>query len=493
MLDTNTNPLNLKDPDLLRMQGLVAGKWCDADSGKTLEVTNPATGEVIGTAPLMGADETRRAIEAAKAAMPAWAAKTAKERATILRKWHDLMLEATDDLAKIMTVEMGKPLAEAKGEVAYAASFIEWFAEEGKRIYGDTIPEHQNDKRIVVIKQPIGVTVAITPWNFPIAMITRKAAPALAAGCPMVIKPAELTPYSAFAMAVLAERAGIPDGILGIVTGDAPTIGKEMTSNPHVAKLTFTGSTAVGKLLMEQCASTVKKTSMELGGNAPFIVFDDANLDEAVEAALASKYRNAGQTCVCANRLYVQENIKDAFVAKLLERVKDLKVGNGLEDGVMQGPLITEAAVKKVEELIKDALDKGAKIEIGGNRHSLGQTFFEPTIMTGVTQEMRVAREETFGPMAPIFTFKDEADVIAMANDTEFGLAAYLCARDIGRIWRVSEALEYGIVGINTGIISTEVAPFGGVKQSGLGREGSKYGIDDYLEIKYMCIGGLDS
>jgi len=493
MLDKNTNPLNLKDPDLLRMQGLVAGKWCDADGGGKIDVTNPATGEVIGTVPSMGAAETRRAIEAAKAAMPGWAGKTAKERATILRKWHDLMLENTDDLAKIMTVEMGKPLAEAKGEVAYAASFIEWFAEEGKRIYGDTIPEHQSDKRIVVIKQPIGVTVAITPWNFPIAMITRKAAPALAAGCPMVIKPAELTPFSAFAMAVLAERAGIPAGILGVVTGEAADIGKEMTSNPIVAKLTFTGSTAVGKLLMEQCASTVKKTSMELGGNAPFIVFDDANLEEAVEAAIASKYRNAGQTCVCANRIYVQESIQDAFVARLTERVKDLKVGNGLEDGVMQGPLITEAAVKKVEDHIKDALEKGATLALGGHRHPLGHTFFEPTILTGVTQEMKVAKEETFGPMAPIFTFKEEADVIAMANDTEFGLAAYLCARDIGRIWRVSEALEYGIVGINTGIISTEVAPFGGVKQSGIGREGSKYGIDDYLEIKYMCIGGINS
>ncbi|MBO0334826.1 NADP-dependent succinate-semialdehyde dehydrogenase [Sneathiella sp. CAU 1612] len=493
MLDKNTNPLNLKDPDLLRMQGLVAGKWCDADGGGKIDVTNPATGEVIGTVPSMGAAETRCAIEAAKAAMPGWAGKTAKERATILRKWYDLMLENTDDLAKIMTVEMGKPLAEAKGEVAYAASFIEWFAEEGKRIYGDTIPEHQSDKRIVVIKQPIGVTVAITPWNFPIAMITRKAAPALAAGCPMVIKPAELTPFSAFAMAVLAERAGIPAGILGVVTGEAADIGKEMTSNPIVAKLTFTGSTAVGKLLMEQCAGTVKKTSMELGGNAPFIVFDDANLEEAVEAAIASKYRNAGQTCVCANRIYVQESIQDAFVARLTERVKDLKVGNGLEDGVMQGPLITEAAVKKVEDHIKDALEKGATLALGGHRHPLGHTFFEPTILTGVTQEMKVAKEETFGPMAPIFTFKEEADVIAMANDTEFGLAAYLCARDIGRIWRVSEALEYGIVGINTGIISTEVAPFGGVKQSGIGREGSKYGIDDYLEIKYMCIGGINS
>ncbi|MEX1035019.1 MAG: NADP-dependent succinate-semialdehyde dehydrogenase [Sneathiella sp.] len=493
MLDNNTNPLNLKDPELLRMRSLVAGKWCDADSGDKINVTNPATGDVIGTVPNMGAAETRRAIEAAKDAMPGWAGKTAKERATTLRKWHDLMLENTDDLAKIMTVEMGKPLAEAKGEVAYAASFIEWFAEEGKRIYGDTIPEHQNDKRIVVIKQPIGVTVAITPWNFPIAMITRKAAPALAAGCPMVIKPAELTPFSAFAMAVLAERAGIPEGILSVVTGEAKDIGREMTSNPIVAKLTFTGSTAVGKLLMEQCAGTVKKTSMELGGNAPFIVFDDANLDEAVEAAMASKYRNAGQTCVCANRIYVQNGIHDAFVEKLTEKAKGLKVGNGLEDGVTQGPLITESAVKKVEEHIKDALDKGATLALGGHRHSLGQTFFEPTILTGATPDMKVAREETFGPMAPIFRFTDEAEVIAMANDTEFGLAAYLCARDIGRIWRVSEALEYGIVGINTGIISTEVAPFGGVKQSGIGREGSKYGIDDYLEIKYMCIGGINS
>ncbi|MEH6546321.1 MAG: NAD-dependent succinate-semialdehyde dehydrogenase [Sneathiella sp.] len=493
MLEKNDNPLNLNDPDLLRMQGLIGGVWCDADSGETLEVKNPATGEVVGTTPLMGAAETRRAIEAASAAMPAWAGKTAKERANILRKWHDLMLENTEDLARIMTIEMGKPLAEARGEVAYAASFIEWFAEEGKRIYGDTIPEHQNDKRIVVIKQPIGVTVAITPWNFPIAMITRKAAPALAAGCPMVIKPAELTPYSAFAMAVIAERAGIPAGILGIVTGDAPAIGTEMTSNPIVQKLTFTGSTAVGKLLMEQCAGTVKKTSMELGGNAPFIVFDDANLDEAVEAAIASKYRNSGQTCVCANRMYIQSGIHDAFLEKFSEQVKNLKVGNGLDDGVLQGPLIVEAAVQKVERHIEDAVSKGAKIALGGNRHSLGQTFFEPTILTGVTQEMMVAREETFGPMAALFKFDDEQEVIAMANDTEFGLAAYLCARDIGRIWRVSEALEYGIVGINTGIISTEVAPFGGVKQSGIGREGSKYGIDDYLEIKYMCIGGINS
>ncbi|WP_181017940.1 NADP-dependent succinate-semialdehyde dehydrogenase [Sneathiella aquimaris] len=484
--------MNLKDPQLFRQQGLIDGKWCDADSGANFEVTNPATGDVMGTVPKMGAAETKRAIDAAKKAMPAWAGLTAKARATILRKWHDLMIENTDDLARLMTMEMGKPLAEAKGEVAYAASFIEWFAEEGKRIYGDTIPEHQSDKRIIVLKQPIGVTAAITPWNFPIAMITRKAAPALAAGCPMVIKPAEMTPYSAFAMAVLAERAGVPAGILSVVTGVPQDIGGEMTSNPDVAKLTFTGSTATGKLLMEQCAATVKKTSMELGGNAPFIVFDDADLDDAVEAALASKYRNAGQTCVCANRLYVQEGVYDEFANRLAEKVKGMKVGNGLEDGVTQGPLINENAVKKVESHIEDALSKGAKILVGGKRHELGHTFFEPTILTGATTDMKVAREETFGPMAPLFKFKEEDEVIALANDTEFGLAAYLCARDIGRIWRVSEGLEYGIVGINTGIISTEVAPFGGVKQSGIGREGSKYGLDDYLEIKYMCLGGLD-
>lgn len=492
MLNTTHNPLNLKDPSLFQQQALINGEWVDADNGKTIDVTNPATGDVIGTIPQMGAIETKRAIAAAKAAMPGWAGKTAKERANILRKWHDLMLENTDDLARLMTIEMGKPLAEAKGEVAYAASFIEWFAEEGKRIYGDTIPEHQSDKRIIVLKQPIGVTVAITPWNFPVAMITRKAAPALAAGCPMVIKPAELTPYSAFAMAVLAERAGIPKGILGVVTGVPQEIGGEMTSNTDVAKLTFTGSTATGKILMEQCARTVKKTSMELGGNAPFIVFDDANMDDAIEAAIASKYRNAGQTCVCANRLYIQEGIYDEFADRLAERVRAIKVGDGLEDGVAQGPLITEAAVNKVEEHIADALSKGAEVLVGGGRHELGKTFFEPTILKNATTDMKVAREETFGPMAPLFRFKDEAEVIALANDTEFGLAAYLCARDIGRIWRVSEALEYGIVGINTGIISTEVAPFGGVKQSGIGREGSKYGIDDYLEIKYMCLGGLD-
>jgi succinate-semialdehyde dehydrogenase / glutarate-semialdehyde dehydrogenase len=482
----------LNDPTLFRQQGLINGEWCDADSGKTIAVNNPATGDIIGTIPEMGGEETKRAIDAAKAAMPEWAGRTAKERATILRRWHDLMLENTDDLARLMTIEMGKPLAEAKGEVAYAASFIEWFAEEGKRIYGDTIPEHQSDKRIIVLKQPIGVTVAITPWNFPVAMITRKAAPALAAGCPMVIKPAEMTPFSAFAMAVLAERAGVPKGILGVVTGVPQAIGKEMTGNPDVAKLTFTGSTATGKLLMEQCAATVKKTSMELGGNAPFIVFDDANMEDAIEAALASKYRNAGQTCVCANRIYVQDAVYDEFAEKLAARVSEMKIGNGLDDGVTQGPLINEAAVQKVESHIEDALSKGAKLLLGGKRHEMGQSFFEPTILTDVTTDMKVAREETFGPMAPLFRFKDEAEVIALANDTEFGLAAYICARDIGRVWRVSEKLEYGIVGINTGIISTEVAPFGGVKQSGIGREGSKYGIDDYLEIKYMCLGGLD-
>ncbi|MBL4666727.1 MAG: NADP-dependent succinate-semialdehyde dehydrogenase [Sneathiella sp.] len=492
MQNSPENTLNLKDPSLFRQQALIDGNWCDADNGKKIDVINPATGEIIGTVPEMGEAETRRAIAAAKAAMPGWAGKTAKERANILRKWHDLMLENTDDLARLMTIEMGKPLAEAKGEVAYAASFIEWFAEEGKRIYGDTIPEHQSDKRIIVLKQPIGVTVAITPWNFPIAMITRKAAPALAAGCPMVIKPSEMTPYSAFAMAVLAERAGIPKGILGVVTGIPQAIGGEMTSNTDVAKLSFTGSTATGKLLMRQCADTVKKTSMELGGNAPFIVFDDADLDDAVEAALASKYRNAGQTCVCANRLYIQEGVYDKFASMLAAKVKEMKVGNGLDDGVTQGPLINQAAVRKVEEHIADAVSKGATVLIGGKRHEKGETFFEPTILTGATSDMRVAREETFGPMAPLFKFKDEDEVIALANDTEFGLAAYLCARDIGRVWRVSEKLEYGIVGINTGIISTEVAPFGGVKQSGIGREGSKYGLDDYLEIKYMCLGGLD-
>ena len=484
--------LQLKDPSLFRQQCYIDGKWVDADSGKTIPVTNPATGEILGTIPNMGAAETRRAIEAANAAWPAWRAKTAKERANILRKWFDLMMANQEDLARILTAEQGKPLAEARCEIAYGASFIEWFAEEGKRIYGDTIPGHQADKRIVVLKEPIGVCAAITPWNFPNAMITRKSGPALAAGCTMVLKPATATPYSALAMAELGERAGLPAGVFSIVTGSASQIGGEMTSNPIVRKLTFTGSTEIGKVLMEQCARTVKKTSMELGGNAPFIVFDDADLDAAVEGALMSKFRNTGQTCVCANRLLVQDSVYDAFSAKLAEKVKAMKVGNGLEAGMVQGPLIDDAAVLKVEEHIADALAKGAKVIAGGKRHALGRTFFEPTVLAGVTTDMKVAREETFGPVAPLFRFKDEAEAIRMANDTEFGLAAYFYARDIGRIWRVSEGIEYGIVGINTGIISTEVAPFGGMKESGLGREGSKYGIEDYLEVKYLCMGGVD-
>ncbi len=484
--------LNLKDPTLFRQQCYIDGKWADADSGKTIPVNNPATGEILGTVPNMGAAETRRAIEAANAAFPAWRAKTAKERSTILRKWFDLMMANQEDLAKILTAEQGKPLTEARGEIAYGASFIEWFAEEGKRIYGDTIPQHQADRRIVVLKEPIGVCAAITPWNFPNAMITRKSGPALAAGCTMVLKPASATPYSALVMAELGERAGIPKGVFSIVTGGSSAIGSEMTSNPLVRKITFTGSTQVGKLLLQQCASTVKKASMELGGNAPFIVFDDADIDAAVEGALASKYRNAGQTCVCANRLLVQDKVYDAFAAKLTEKVKTMKVGNGMEPGVVQGPLIDAAAVTKVEEHISDALSKGAKVLTGGKRHALGGTFFEPTVLANVNTTMKVTKEETFGPVAPLFRFKDEKEAIRLANDTEFGLASYFYGRDIGRIWRVAEALEYGIVGINTGIISTEVAPFGGVKESGLGREGSKYGIDDYLVIKYLAIAGID-
>jgi succinate-semialdehyde dehydrogenase/glutarate-semialdehyde dehydrogenase len=481
--------LELKDPSLFRQQCYVDGDWVNADSGKSIAVTNPATGQKLGTVPSMGAAETRRAIEAANAAWPAWRAKTAKDRAVILRKWFDLMMANQDDLGKLMTAEQGKPLAEAKGEIAYAASFIEWFAEEGKRIYGDTIPGHQADKRIVVLKEGIGVCAAITPWNFPAAMITRKAGPALAAGCPMVLKPATATPFSALALAVLAERAGIPKGVFSVVTGSAKEIGGEMTSNPIVRKLTFTGSTEIGKVLMEQCAKTVKKTSMELGGNAPFIVFDDADLDAAAEGAMMSKYRNAGQTCVCANRILVQDSVYDAFAQKLGERVAKLKVGNGMEAGVTTGPLIDEAAVKKVEEHIDDAVKKGAKVVAGGKRHSLGGLFFEPTILANVDTSMKVTKEETFGPVAPLFRFRTEEEAIRMANDTEFGLAAYFYSRDIGRVWRVSEAVEYGIVGVNTGIISTDVAPFGGMKESGLGREGSKYGIEDYLEVKYLCMG----
>ncbi len=481
--------LQLKDPALLRQQSYLDGKWVDADNGATLDVINPATGEKIGTVPKMGAGETRRAIEAASRALPAWAKKTAKERAAILRRWYDLMLTHQDDLATLMTAEQGKPLAESKGEILYSASFLEWFGEEAKRLYGDVIPGHQADKRILVLRQPVGVVAAITPWNFPSAMIARKVAPALAAGCTFVCKPATQTPYSAFAMAELAARAGVPAGVLNVLTGGSTEIGGEMTSNPIVRKLTFTGSTEVGKKLTEQCAGTLKKLSMELGGNAPFIVFDDADLDAAVAGAIASKYRNTGQTCVCANRLLVQSGVYDAFARKLVDAVSKLRVGDGLKGATDQGPLIDSKAVAKVEEHITDAVSKGAKVAFGGKRHALGGTFFEPTVLTGVTSQMVVAREETFGPVAPLFRFETEADAIRMANDTEFGLAAYFYTRDLSRSWRVSEALEYGIVGLNTGLISTEVAPFGGVKESGFGREGSKYGILDYTELKYVCTG----
>lgn len=487
-MTTAHETLALKDPALLRERAFVAGEWQAADGGATLEVRNPATGALIGTVPAMGAAETRRAIDAANAAWPAWRKKTAKERAAILRKWHDLMIAHADDLALILTTEQGKPLAEAKGEIGYTASFLEWFAEEGKRVYGDTIPTPAADKRIVVTKEPVGVCAAITPWNFPAAMITRKVGPALAAGCPIVVKPAEATPFSALAMAVLAERAGVPAGVFSVVTGEPKAIGGELTSNPIVRKLSFTGSTPVGRLLMAQCAATVKKVSLELGGNAPFIVFDDADLDAAVEGAIASKYRNSGQTCVCTNRFYVHEKVYDAFAEKLTAAVAKLKVGLGTEAGVVQGPLINGAAVRKVEAHIADALDKGARVTTGGQRHPLGHGFFEPTVLTGVTPDMKVAKEETFGPLAPLFRFSTEEEAIRYANDTEFGLAAYFYSRDIGRVWRVAEALEYGMVGINAGIISNEVAPFGGVKQSGLGREGSHYGIDDYVVIKYMCV-----
>jgi succinate-semialdehyde dehydrogenase/glutarate-semialdehyde dehydrogenase len=484
--------MELTDSGLFRQQCYIAGEWCDAEDGATQPINNPATGEILGTVPRMGAAEARRAIEAANIALPGWRARTAKDRAAILRRWHDLMMENQEDLAILMTAEQGKPLAESRGEIAYAASFIEWFAEEGKRIYGDTIPTAFADRRIVVIKEPIGVTVAITPWNFPAAMITRKVGPALAAGCPMVIKPASATPFSALALAVLAERAGVPPGVLSVVTGGAGAIGGEMTSNPIVRKLSFTGSTAVGKKLMEQCAGTLKKMSLELGGNAPFIVFDDADLDAALTGAMASKYRNAGQTCVCANRLLVQDIVYDAFTEKLAAAAAALRVGDGLKGEVDQGPLIDMSAVEKVESHIADAVAKGARLVVGGSRHELGGTFFEPTVLVDVTPDMAVAREETFGPLAPVFRFKTEAEAIEMANDTEFGLAAYFYSRDVGRVWRVAEALEYGIVGINEGIISTEVAPFGGMKESGFGREGSKYGIEDYLEIKYLCLGGID-
>ncbi|AFT88193.1 NADP-dependent succinate-semialdehyde dehydrogenase [Paraburkholderia phenoliruptrix] len=483
--------LTLKDPALLKTAAYIAGEWQGADDAATFEVVNPATGEVIATVPRMGTAETRRAIAAANAAWPAWRAITAKQRAVILRKWHDLMLEHADDLALILTTEQGKPLAEAKGEIQYAASFLEWFAEEGKRVSGDTIPTPAADKRIVVTKEPVGVCAAITPWNFPAAMITRKVGPALAAGCPIIVKPAEATPLSALALAVLAERAGVPRGVFNVVTGEPKAIGAEMTGNPIVRKLSFTGSTPVGRLLMAQCAPTVKKVSLELGGNAPFIVFDDADLDAAVAGAIASKYRNSGQTCVCTNRFYVHDKVYDAFADKLRAAVEQLKVGRGTEAGVTQGPLINEAAVLKVESHIADALAKGARVVTGGKRHALGHGFFEPTVLADVTPDMKVARDETFGPLAPLFRFSSDEEVIRLANDTEFGLASYFYSRDIARVWRVAEALEYGMVGINTGLISNEVAPFGGVKQSGLGREGSHYGIDDYVVIKYMCMGGL--
>lgn len=481
--------LNLKDPSLLKQQCYLNGEWVSGSD--TINVTNPATGEVIGTIPHLGQAETAKAIADANAAWPAWRKKTAKERSAILRKWFNLMIENQDDLAMILTAEQGKPLAEAKGEIAYGASYIEWFAEEGKRVYGENIPSHMADRRIMITKEPIGVCVAITPWNFPNAMITRKAAPAMAAGCPMIVRPADLTPFSALAMAELAHRAGVPAGVFQVITGKSRVIGAEFTSNPTVRKLTFTGSTEVGRVLMEQCAPTVKKVSMELGGNAPFIVFDDADLDAAVEGAMVSKYRNAGQTCVCANRLYVQSGVYAAFADKLAHAVAALTVGNGMADGITQGPLIDHAAVAKVESHIADALSKGAQLKVGGQRHALGGTFFQPTVLTEVTQAMHVAREETFGPVAPLFRFDTEAEVIAMANDTEFGLASYFYSRDIGRVWRVAEQLEYGMVGINTGLISNETAPFGGVKQSGLGREGSHFGIEDYLEVKYVLMGGI--
>jgi len=486
--------LQLKDMRLLKRKGYIDGKWVDADAGGSFAVSNPASGEKIAEVTDMGAAETRRAIDAAQRALPAWRAKPAKERAAVLRRWYDLILAHTDDLALLMTTEQGKPLAEARGEVAYGASFVEWFAEEGRRAYGDVIPTIAPDRRLFAIKRGIGVCAAITPWNFPVAMITRKVAPAFAAGCTVVAKPAEATPLSALALMELAEQAGFPPGVFNVVVGNgdkSPEIGLEMCTNPEVRKVSFTGSTEVGRILLRQCADTVKKLSLELGGNAPFIVFDDADLDAAVEGALASKYRNAGQTCVCANRLYVQDGVYDAFAKKLAARVAQFKVGAGTEEGVTIGPLIEPAAITKVEEHVADALAKGAKLALGGKRHARGGLFFEPTILTDVTSQMRVAREETFGPVAPLFRFRTDDEAIAMANDTEFGLAAYFYSRDIGRIFRAAEGIESGMIGVNTGLISTAEAPFGGVKQSGLGREGSKYGIDEYLEVKYVCIAGL--
>ncbi len=484
--------MQIADQSLLKTQAYVDGQWIDADSGETLPVLNPATGETIAEIAKCGTAETRRAIVAAETALISWRQKTAKERAAVLRKWFTLMMEAQEDLAQILTAEQGKPLAEARGEIAYGANYIEWFAEEAKRIYGDTIPHPSNDKRIVIIKQPVGVVACITPWNFPNAMLTRKIAPALAAGCTVVCKPASETPLSALAFVELAERAGVPAGVINIVAGITREIGTEMTSNPIVRKLTFTGSTQVGKMLMEKCAATVKRTSMELGGNAPFIVFDDADLDEAIKGAIICKFRNAGQTCVCANRILVQDGIYDEFTARFKEATAELKLGQGIDETVTVGPLITERAANDVIGFVEDAVAKGAKVVAGGGRSDLGGSFVEPTILTNVSDDMRVFREEIFGPVAPLFRFKTEEEAIAMANDTEVGLACYFYSRDIGRIWRVAEELEYGIVGINEGIISNEMAPFGGVKESGQGREGSKYGLDDYLEIKYMCVGGID-
>ncbi len=484
--------MELSDPGLFRQQAFIDGAWVDADEGTTFAVTNPATGEALGTVPDMGSPETRRAIEAAAAAYPAWRALTAKERSNLLRDWFDLMMGFQEDLARIMTIEQGKPLEESRGEIAYAASFVEWFAEEAKRVYGDVIPEPLPDRRIVVVKEPIGVVAAITPWNFPSAMITRKCAPALAVGCTVVVKPAEQTPYCALALAELAARAGLPKGVFNVVTGQNPeAIGRELTGNPIVRKLSFTGSTEVGRLLMRACAGTIKKVSLELGGNAPFIVFEDADLDAAVEGAMVSKYRNSGQTCVCANRFLIQDGVYDEFASRFAQATSALKVGNGLEEGVDQGPLIDQAALEKVERLVADATRRGARVVLGGKRHGLGGTYFEPTVLAGVTPEMDLAKEEIFGPVAPLYRFTSEEDAVTLANDTPYGLAAYFYTRDLGRAWRVGRGLEYGIVGINVGVISTETAPFGGMKQSGIGREGSKYGADEFVEVKYLCMGGI--
>jgi succinate-semialdehyde dehydrogenase/glutarate-semialdehyde dehydrogenase len=483
----------LSDPGLIKDRCYIGGKWVAAEDGKTLDVVNPADGSLVGRVPDLPTAAVEAAIDAAQDAFFRWRTKTAKERAAVLRRWHDLIMAEQEDLARLMTLEQGKPLAESRGEIAYAASFIEWFAEEGKRIYGDVVPTHQGGSRILVLKEPVGVCAAITPWNFPAAMITRKAGPALAAGCTMVVKPAGQTPLSALALAELADRAGLPAGVFSVVTGDSGRIGRSFTEDARVRKLTFTGSTEVGKQLIAQCADTVKKVSMELGGNAPFIVFDDADLEAAVQGAVASKYRNTGQTCVCANRLLVQDGVFEAFSSRLAEAVEQLRVGNGLEEGVEQGPLIDEKALEKVEALIADAVSAGARIVSGGRRHALGGTFFEPTLLADVTASMRIAQEEIFGPVAPLYRFSDEKEALSLANDTPYGLAAYFYSRDVGRIWRVSEGLEYGIVGVNTGIISTEVAPFGGMKESGIGREGSRYGIDEFVEIKYVCLAGIDA